>query len=70
MTGISKTQARLARDTQVTDLDQMLALVVDAYGAAAADEIDDFAQHAVSLTPRETHNRRQRQPDRGFSAWL
>ena len=62
---------RLARDTQVTDLDQMLAMVVDAYGAAAATaEIDDFAHRALSLARRETHNRRRKPPDRGFSAGL
>lgn len=61
---------RLASDTHITDLDQMLALVVDAYGAAAATaEIDHFAQRALSLA-REGHNRRRQPPDRGFSAGL
>ncbi len=47
---------RLTRDNQISDLDHMLALVVDAYGAAAATaEIDDFAQRSLSLARRETH---------------
>ena len=63
--------ARLARDTQITDPDQLLALVSDAYGAdAATAETADFAHRALSLAPRETHNRRQHPPDRGLGAGL
>ena len=44
--------ARLARDTRITDPDQLLALVADAYGAdAATAETADFAHRALSLAP-------------------
>lgn len=42
--------ARLARDADISDPDEMLALVADAYGAdAATAETADFAQRALSL---------------------
>lgn len=42
--------ARLARDAGISDPDEMLALVADAYGAdAATAETADFAERALSL---------------------
>lgn len=42
--------ARLARDAGISDPDEMLALVADAYGAdAATAETSDFAERALSL---------------------
>ena len=63
--------ARLARDTQTTDTDQLLALVADAYGAnAATAETADFAHRALTLAQGHTRHGRRRPPDRGFSAGL
>lgn len=63
--------ARLARDTQITDPDQLLALVADAYGAdAATAETADFAHRALSLAQQDPQRRRQQPPDRGLSAGL
>ena len=48
--------ARLARDTHITDPDQLLTLVADAYGTdAATAETRDFAHRALSLAQQEPH---------------
>ena len=53
--------ARLARDAAITDPDQLLALVADAYGTdAATADTADFADHALSLTLREGRTHQQR----------
>ena len=63
--------ARLARDTQITDPDQLLALVADAYGTdVATAETADFAHRALSLAQQEPHRWRQQPPDRGLNAGL
>lgn len=63
--------ARLARDTNITDPDRLLALVADAYGAGAVTaETDDFAHRALSLAQRETRNRRHQPPGSALSAGL
>ena len=48
--------ARLARDAGISDSDEMLALVADAYGAdAATAETSDFAERALALAlPRDS----------------
>ena len=63
--------ARLARDTQITDPDHLLALVADAYGAdAVTAETEDFAHRALSLAQGETRARRHHPPDRELGAEL
>lgn len=48
--------ARLARDTAITDPEQMLALVADAYGTdAATADTTDFAHQARSLALHPDH---------------
>ncbi len=63
--------ARLARDTNITDPDHLLALVADAYGAdAVTAETEDFAHHALSLAQYETHNHHRSPPDHELGAEL
>ncbi len=53
--------ARLARDTAITDPDQLLALVADAYGTdAATADTALFADRALSLALREGRTHQQR----------
>lgn len=62
--------ARLARDTEITDRDELLALVADAYGAdAATARTADFARHAMSIAVHPVHHRRK-QPGRGYDTGL
>lgn len=62
--------ARLARDTNITDPDHLLALVANAYGTdAVTAATDDFAHRALSLA-HNTRNRRHHPPDRGLDAEL
>lgn len=63
--------ARLARDTDITDPDHLLALVADAYGTdAVTAETADFAHHALSLSRRESRTRRHHPAEDGLSAGL
>ena len=63
--------ARLTRDIAITDPDQLLALVADAYGAdAAAAETADFAHRALALALDQNHSPSRQLPDHGLDAGL
>lgn len=65
--------ARLIQQTAITDPDEMLELVANAYGTdAATAQTADFAHHALTLAPHQhQHQHQHRQlPDRGFDAGL
>ena len=56
--------ARLARDTAITDPDQLLRLVADAYGAdAATADTSDFVHGALELALDQDRSRRRQPPD-------
>lgn len=63
--------ARLTRDADITDPDQLLALVANAYGAdAVTAETADFAHRALALARSDTRNRLNQPPDRGLDLGL